>query len=199
MVRRLRTAPGVAALVTTLVTILAATLGGCGGAPVGAVTAGDVPTAGAARSTAPRTPSADASREPSTKQAVTRPPTPLGHSVTYQNGVVATVSRARRLHLVGYMETRRGHMGYVRFTVTVRNGSPARIFLSRYVARIRSGGTTGHPVYDPTLGLVAPPKAPLPAAQTRRFDLAFGVDDTTRLVLDLDLRDGLEPNRWATS
>lgn len=165
-----RTIPGLA-----LAAFTAATIAGCTMSPAPVVDE-PVPSASVVDNTA----------EP-------RPDQPEGTfgkgAVEYPDGLKIRVSTPETFNppSTAFTDTSLPH--YVKFTVSITNGTQERLDPILTSVSLASGETEGSAIYDVSNGLSVSPETSIPPGEVRSWVVAFGVTDPDDLIAEVAIND----------
>lgn len=164
-----RAIPGLA-----LAAFTAATIAGCTMAPAPAV---DDP--------APSASAVDAAGETLPDQPEGR----FGKALTYPDGMRIKVGTPEQFDPPpgAYIDASMPY--YVKFTVSITNGSDKRFDPILTSVSVASGETEGSPLYDVSNGLSVAPDTVIPPGDVRSWVVAFGVTDVDDITAQVSLND----------
>lgn len=164
-----RTIPGLA-----LAAFTAATIAGCTMAPVPAV---DEP--------APSATVVDDAVETLPDQPEGR----FGKPLEYPDGMTVKLSKPEQFDPPASAYAEANMPYYVKFTVSITNGTDQRFDPLLTSVSVASGETEGSPVYDVSNGLSVGPDTVIPPGDVRSWVVAFGVTDPDDITAQISLND----------
>ena len=168
---RHRGVPGLA-----LAAFAAATIAGCTMAPTAV---DDAPTA-----------AVDAVDEAPADELPNQPEGTFGKgAVKYDDGVTIKLGTPETFDPSESAYTEGNSPYYVKFTVSVENGSNERIDPVLMYVSLASGETEGVAVYDVVNGLSSPPETAISPGDARSWVVAFGVTDPDDLTAQVAMND----------
>jgi len=128
--------------------------------------------------------SAPATDEPTAQESTADANEPLkfGATRTYTDGLSVTVSKPVKF-TPGPSAAKEPAKAYVKFTVTMVNGTAKMFDPSIASATVQSGNTEASTVYDDSVG--GSPSTKLLKGRETRYQLGFGVADPKDIVLEL--------------
>lgn len=164
-----RTIPGLA-----LAAFTAATIAGCTMAPAPAV-----------EEPAPSASVVDDAGETLPDQPEGR----FGKALTYPDGMRIKVGKPEQFDppAGAYIEASMPY--YVKFTVSITNGSDQRFDPILVSVSVASGETEGSPLYDVSNGYSVAPDTVIPPGDVRSWVVAFGVTDVDDITVQVALND----------
>lgn len=112
-------------------------------------------------------------------------------------GIRVTVGEVREFTPGEYAaEMGDGASAYVAFTITVENTGSEDFDPSMLHETLQSGSSEAEQVFDTENGIDGAPDTVLLPGRSAEYDVAFGVEDPTDLVLELSPSWELEPGVW---
>lgn len=110
-------------------------------------------------------------------------------AVAYPDGLTVSLSKPEPFEPSegAYVDAEAPH--YVKFTVTVKNGSDERVDPILMYVSLASGETEGVAVFDVVNGLSSPPETTITPGDTRSWVVAFGVTDPDDLTAQVSMGD----------
>lgn len=140
-----------------------------------------VTTAPASVTTPPPPPPA-----PSTSTTTKKPgPAKLGSTYKWANGLSATISKPEPFNPSSSAAGAKEAKAFVKFTVTVVNGTSQVYAPSMFSTSAQSGNTEAKPIYDYANGITGSPSTKLLPGRQAKFTVAFGVADPNDLVVQV--------------
>jgi hypothetical protein len=166
-----------------LVAIAAVTLlSACGTA---ATPGSSAPTAGSNRPAASAETTAPAP-EVTTDAPTVDPnePVSFGSTKTYEDGLSVTVSKGTNFTPSQYASADKAK-AYLKYTITVVNGTGKVFDPSMFNASVQSSNTEGGQVFDSEKGLEGAPSTKLLKGREAKFTIGFGVADPKDVVMEV--------------
>jgi hypothetical protein len=114
------------------------------------------------------------------------PPIAFGQTKTYDDGLSVSVGAPVEFKPSAYASAGKAPV-YVKFEVTLHNGTGKTFDPSSFSASLQSGSTDEDEVYDSGKGIGNTPDTKLLDGRDAVFWIGFGAESTTDLVLDLSL------------
>jgi hypothetical protein len=114
------------------------------------------------------------------------PPMAFGQTKTFEDGLTVTVSAPVEFKPSNYAAASRAPF-YVKFEVTLHNGTGTTFDPSFFSASLQSGSTDEEEVYDSGKGIGNAPDTKLLDGRDAVFWIGYGAEDTTDLVLDVSV------------
>lgn len=109
----------------------------------------------------------------------------FGETITYHDGLELTVSSPEEYWPSDSAAGSAFHDSFVRFTVTVTNGTDAPFDSSWLIVHVQSGLGEGERVFDSGQGIDGDPSSTLLSGRTTEWDIAFGVEAPDDIVMTI--------------
>ncbi|USQ81720.1 hypothetical protein [Ornithinimicrobium faecis] len=109
----------------------------------------------------------------------------FGETVTYADGLELTVGQPEAYQPGQYAAGSDHHDAFVRFPLSMTNGTDEPVDASWIVVTVQSGTGEGERVFDAGNGISGDPDSTLLQGRTNEWDIVFGVDDPEDMVMSI--------------
>jgi hypothetical protein len=111
-------------------------------------------------------------------------PVAFGSTKTYSDGLQVTVSKGKSFKPGEYAASEKAN-AYVRYTITIVNGTGKIFDPSMFSASLQSANVEGAQVFDSENGIGGGPETKLLKGRESKFSIGFGVSDLKDVVLEV--------------